>query len=106
MLKGLKGPFKSGGNATLVHLSFLIGDCLGYLSCKNNSLGPLKIHCTTFDVAFKTDLNFLKFIRNLFEVLELDLRLPYVFENLVGDVKSNLTPSEPIGYVVEVRNTD
>ena len=89
-----------------MHLSFLIGDSLGYLSCKNNSLGPLKIFRTAFDAFFKTDLNFLKFIRNLFEVLELDLRLPYVFENLVGDVKRNLTPSEPIGYVVEVRKTD
>lgn len=29
-----------------------------------------------------------------------------MFENLVGYVKSNLTPSEPIGYVVEVRKTD
>ena len=34
------------------------------------------------------------------------MRLPYVFENLVGDVKRNLTPSEPIGYVVKVRKTD
>ena len=82
-----------------MNLSILIGDCLRYLSCKNNSLGPRKIFCTTFYASFKTNLNFLKFIRNLFEVLGLDLRLPYVFENLVGDVMSNLTPSEPIGYV-------